>query len=185
MKGLISIDFASRPALPRAGTLALAAAALVLGWQGWSSWQEQQALAHQDERFAAQLRQLNVPQRGSGAGERKQRAQFDAVERHLAAPWDELLRSFERHGAGDVALVRFEPDAGTGNLTVVARARHRRVMMAYVMALEADPRLAQVLLTSHELLPDVEGTPVQFSISARWWSGLGTAAGAQAKEATQ
>ncbi len=184
MKGLIPIDFASRPAWPRVGTLALAAATLVLGWQAWSAWQQQQVLQHQDERFATQLRQLNVPQRGTSAVERKHRAQFDAVERHLAAPWDELLKSFERHGAGDVAMVRFEPDAGTGTLTVVARARHRRVMMAYVMALEADPRLASVLLTSHESLPDVEGTPVQFSISARWWSGLGAAGSAQNKEVT-
>lgn len=171
MKTITPIDFVARRSVPGTGLALLALAALALAWQGWLTWQDQRMLQHQREAFATLTHQADAPPRVVSAEERRQLAQIAQLSRHLAAPWDELLALFEKHGAGDVALVRLEPDASTGLVNLTARARHRRVMMAYLLALESDPRLSAVLLTHHETLPDVEGTPVQFSITAQWRPG--------------
>ena len=185
MKKIFPVDFVARPGLPSAGALLMLVAAGALTWQGWMAWQDQEALQHQREAFASLARQTAVPQRMASADEGRQMAQFETVARRLAAPWNELLGLFEKHGAGDVALVRLEPDASTGLVTLTARARNRRVMMAYLLALESDPRLLSVLLNHHEVLADVEGTPVQFSITAQWRAAEPHRAKAGAQEMVQ
>ncbi len=182
MKHLTPIDFVAPRRLPRTGLALLTLAAAAIAWQGWLAWNDQQAFNQQRDAFAATLRQASAPQRVVAPEERRGQAQIDHLSRHLAAPWNELMDLFEKHGAGDIALVRLEPDATTGMLTVTARARHRRVMLAYVMALENDKRLASVLLNHYETLHDVEGAPVQFSIHAIWRPGV---AAAQGKSSTQ
>ena len=171
MKTITPIDFVARRSVPGAGLAMLALAAGVLAWQGWLVWQDQRTLQQQRDAFATLTQQADAPARVVSAQERRPLARIDELARHLAAPWDELLALFEKHGAGDVALVRLEPDAASGLVTLTARARHRRVMMAYVIALENDSRLSSVLLNHHESLPDVEGTPVQFSVTAQWRPG--------------
>lgn len=182
MKLLTPIDFVAPRRSPGIGLALLALAAAALAWQGWLVWSDQQALNRQRDAFAATLRQASAPQRAVAPEERRAQAQLDHLSLHLAAPWNELMDMFEKHGRGDVALVRLEPDATTGMLTVTARARHRRVMLAYVMALENDKRLASVLLNHYETLHDVDGAPVQFSIHAVWRPGM---AAAQVKGRTQ
>ena len=168
MRPITTIDFVARRSLPSAGVTMLLLAAGVLAWQGWLAWQDQRAMQHQRDAFAASTRQAEVPQKATSPAERRQIAQIEFVARHLAAPWDQLLAMFEKHGAGEVALVRIEPDASTGLVTLTARARDRRVMMAYVIALENDLRLSSVLLNHHETLGDVDGAPVLFAITAQW-----------------
>ena len=171
MKKISPVDFVARRTVPPTGLALLLLAGGVLAWQGWLAWQDQRALQNQREAFATMLRPSDGAPKALSAQERQWQAQINQVARHLTAPWDELLSLFEKHGAGDVALVRLEPDAGTGLVTLTARARHRRVMMAYLIALENDPHLTSVLLNQHEVLAEVEGAPVQFSITAQWRPG--------------
>ena len=182
MKLLTPIDFVAPRRSPGVGLVLLALAAAALAWQGWLAWHDQQAFNQQRDAFAATLRQASAPQRVVAPEERRSQAQVEHLARQLSAPWDDLMALFEKHGVGDVALVRLEPDATTGMLTVTARARHRRVMLAYVMALENDRRLSSVLLNHYETLHDVDGAPVQFSIHAVWRPGV---AALQSKSRTQ
>ena len=168
MKSLRRIDFvAPRRAAPASLALFLLAAAL-LAWQGWLAWQGRASLEHERAEFAAVARRVAAPQRVVSPEQRRQQQQIEQLAGHLAAPWDGLLTLFEEHGAGRVALVRLEPDAATGMVHVLARARHARAMMDYVTALESDARLASVLLSHHEVLREVAGAPVEFSVNAVW-----------------
>ncbi len=168
MKPLHRIDFvAPRRAAPPALVLLLLAAA-ALAWQGGLAWQGRSSLEQERAAFAASARQAAAPLPVAAPEERRRQQQIEQLAGHLAAPWDSLLLLFEEHGAGRVALLRLEPDAATGIVHVLARARHPRAMMDYVTALEDDARLESVLLNHHELLRDVSGTPVEFSVNAVW-----------------
>ena len=126
-------------------------------WRGKAGtvWQDRDVLERQRDACAAASRQAAAPQRSVTPPEAAaQHAQLEQLARHLAAPWGDLLALFEQHGAGDVALVRLEPDAAIGRVTLTARARQRAAMLAYVIALEHDARLASVLLTHHKSVPD-------------------------------
>ncbi len=172
MKLITPIDFMAPRRAGGLGRMLLALAAAGLAWQAGLAWNEQQALDQQREAFAGALKSAAIPQRAVAPEERRSQAQADALARQLAAPWDQLMDLFEKHGAGNIALVRLEPDATTGVVSVTARARHRRVMLAYVMALENDKRLGSVLLNHYETLREVDGAPVQFSIHAVWRPGM-------------
>ncbi len=172
MKPITPIDFVAPRRSGRFGRALLALAVAGLAWQGGLAWNGQQALNQQREAFAAALKQAAVPQRVAAPQERRAQAQAELLSRQLAAPWDQLMDLFEKHGTGDIALVRLEPDATTGMVSLTARARHRRVMLAYVMALENDKRLSSVLLSHYETLRDVDGQPVQFTVQAVWRPGV-------------
>jgi hypothetical protein len=168
MKPIASVDLIGNRSMPGVGMPLLALAVAALAWQSWLAWSGQAAFEQQREAFAVTLRQAAVPRPPVAPEEQRTQLQMEHLARHLAAPWNELMALFEKHGAGDVALVSLEPDATTGIVTLTARARHRRAMLAYVMALEKDVRLSSVLLDRHETLHEVEGTPVQFSLHAVW-----------------
>lgn len=168
MKPLRRIDFvAPRRAAPTALALLLLAAA-ALAWQGWLAWQGRGGLEQERAAFSALRRQAAAPLPVASPEQRRQQQQIEQLAGHFAAPWGDLLLLFEEHSVGRVALVRLEPDAATGMVHVLARARHTRAMMDYVTALENDARLASVLLSHHELLRDVSGAPVEFSVNAVW-----------------
>jgi Tfp pilus assembly protein PilN len=186
MKRITPIDFVAPRRAAGIGRALLALAAAGLAWQGGLAWNAQQSLAQQAESFAVAMRQAAAPQRTAAPLQQRAQAQIEHLSRHLAAPWDQLMDLFEKHGNGDIALVRLEPDATTGVVSVTARARHRRIMLAYVMALENDKRLSSVLLNHYETLHDVDGAPVQFSVHAVWRPAVAAAlAKGGAQEAAQ
>ena len=168
MRPIRRIDFIEPHGASRAALALLLLAGALLAWQGWLAWQGQQALQTDRATLAAVTRQAAAPLPSASPEQRREWARIEQLAGHFAAPWDELLAAFEEHGAGRVALVRLEPDAATGIVHLLARARQPRAMMDYVTALEADARLASVLLNHHELLRDVPGTPVEFAVSAVW-----------------
>jgi hypothetical protein len=171
MKPITRIDFiAPRRTSPFALALLLLAT-VALAWQAWLVWQGQRAVQHQRAALAVSARQAVVPSSSPSPQQRRMHVRLEQLAWHLAAPWDELLDLFERHGTGEVALVRLEPDAASGVVNLLARARDRHAMMVYVVSLESDPRLTSVLLRQHEVLVGADGAPVQFSVSAVWRPG--------------
>lgn len=183
MKALAPIDFVAPRRPPRVGSAVLLGAAAALAWQGWHFWQDRDVLERQRDTSAAASRQAAAPQRSVTPLEQRQQAQLEQLARHLAAPWGDLLALLEHHGAGDVALERLEPDAAIGTLTLTARARHRAAMLAYVIALEHDARLASVLLAHHEIVPEVSGTSVVFTVQAVWRPARAVRARQETREA--
>lgn len=185
MRGLPVIDFSAAPRRPWWGAAALLVAGGLLALQAFEVHEVRARL--DDQRQGMQT--LFVPN-GGGAGnstmspqDSRRHAQIEAVAAYLAAPWDTLLSAFESHSKRGVVIRRLEPDASTGVVRMVGEAPSLKVMMDYVLALEADQRLQQVMLVNHDVVGDGGGTPgsIEFTLSAAW-RPRGAAAAARTAE---
>jgi hypothetical protein len=158
------IDFVARAPRPWFGLalalLALAALTLALG-QAWWLRQHTLGAAVRDARPAATRAPLTESQRRS-------LIQVKSLAAQITAPWSDLLAVFEQHTLADVGLLRLEPDARSGRVKLSAEAKDVSAMMIYFTALEADPRLVDVVLANHQLERDVPGKPVRFTVQAGW-----------------
>lgn len=96
------------------------------------------------------------------------RVQFvSQTSRSLSTPWADLLAALEATTA-NVALLAVEPSATKRNISITAEAASTEDMLAYLQALQKDNRLANALLTSHQVQIQAPGTPVRFQIQASW-----------------
>jgi hypothetical protein len=91
-----------------------------------------------------------------------------ALERELSTPWGELLGAVEAGQTADVALLVVEPSAAERSVRLHLEARHAKAMLAYLAALEADPRLSSVMLLMHQTGTDTAPAAVRFQVQARW-----------------
>lgn len=169
MKPIVQLDFLDLRPWPWGGmALALVAAAALL-LAAASSWRVEQA--NRDETALLNQRAARLvppPPRKLTEAERLRVSQVQSVAAELRAPWSDLLASFEEHGGADVALLKLEPDARAGVVRVAGQARNTKALFEYVQALEADPRLTQVLLTAHQAERDTPGQPLRFTVQASW-----------------
>lgn len=169
MKPLAPVDFLGRAPRPWAGVLLATLAALLLAATGWSCWQLEQERRSESTRLAQRAaRLLPPPPRKLTEAERVRQAQVEKVTDDLRAPWAELLAAFEDHGRADIGLLKLEPDARAGVVRVTGQARDAKSLFAYLLALESDPRLAEVALTTHQTERDTPGQPLRFTIQAGW-----------------
>jgi hypothetical protein len=171
MRGLPVIDFSAAPRRPWWGVAALLVAGGLLALQVFDV---QEVRARLDDQRQG-MQKLFVPNGGAGSStmspqDSRRHAQIEAVAAYLAAPWDTLLTAFESHSKHGVVIRRLEPDASTGVVRMVGEAPSLKVMMDYVLALEADPRLQQVMLVNHDVVGDGGSMPgaIEFTLSAAW-----------------
>jgi Tfp pilus assembly protein PilN len=61
-----------------------------------------------------------------------------------------------------------EPSAAKRNIRITAEARDALDMLAYVAALQQDPRLSGVILLSHQVQAQAPGMPLRFQLQAGW-----------------
>jgi Tfp pilus assembly protein PilN len=168
----VRIDFIARRRWPAAGLCLAVVAAGAIAWQGGLALSESDLLQRQRTGLAALQRQASAPQRPAMTPEDiKRHAQVEAIARHLATPWERLLALFEEHAPSRVVLMKFEPDATEGRVEVTGRAPGPKALAAYIVALERDPRLSDVMLHHHEVLRTAAGTPVEFTLGAAWETG--------------
>ena len=85
----------------------------------------------------------------------------------LATPWADLLAALEAAPA-TVALLSIEPSAAKRSVALTAEAADAKGMIDYLRALQADSRLSEVVLVSHQLLVQAPGAPLRFQVQARW-----------------
>lgn len=90
------------------------------------------------------------------------------VAHDLQAPWADLLSALESAPAKNVALLSVEPSATRQQLRLTAEARDAEAMIDYVAALQAEPRLSQVTLASHQVQMQTPGRPTRFTVQAAW-----------------
>ncbi len=90
------------------------------------------------------------------------------VSRDLLTPWASLLNSLASASTPDVALLSVEPSVSRRALRLTLEARDPHAMLAYVSALQHEPRLNSVLLVSHQLQAQAPGTPIRFQVQANW-----------------
>lgn len=165
------IDFLAPAPRRGLGLALLAAAALALAWQGLEATRALQRLEQERRGLGALVARRSAAPAAMTAEDRRRHAQLDALARYLAAPWAELLSALEERRPGQAVLQRVEQDAATGSIRLTVRARHAEAMMAYVTALEADRRLANVLLHRHEPDGEAAGGALRFELSADWRGG--------------
>lgn len=165
------IDFLAPAPRRGLGLALLAAAALALAWQGLEAARALQRLEQERRGLGALVARRSAAPAAMTAEDRRRHAQLDALARYLAAPWAELLAALEERRPGQAVLQRVEQDAATGSIRLTVRARHAEAMMAYVTALEADRRLANVLLHRHEPDGDAAAGALRFELSADWRGG--------------
>jgi Tfp pilus assembly protein PilN len=184
MKLDLRIDFIGRRKLPPFGLALTLAAAGLAAWQGSLVAQDAEQLQRQRASLAALERPRKAPRPTMSAEDVRRHHQIEAVARHLATPWEPLLSLFEARAPEGVVLTKFRPDAGLGRVELTARAATPEAVGAYLMQLERDSRLRNVLLQHHEVLQDQPGAPVEFAIGADWvgpTAASGGAAGAPAE----
>lgn len=86
----------------------------------------------------------------------------------LNTPWSGLLTSLGSTARKDVALLGVEPSVAKRSVRLTAEARDDSGMLAYLAALQQDPRLSSVILASHQVQSQAPGTPVRFQVQAQW-----------------
>lgn len=159
--------------IPVASQLLLLVCAAALGLSLWALAHSLGALAHQSAQLAA-LR--SPPAKAAVASAKPQRrdplelAQVQFVRktaRNMATPWTELLAALEATPAS-VALLSVEPSASKRSVTLTAEAATAAQMLAYLRTLQADTRLHDVLLLSHQLQAQAPGTPLRFQLEGHW-----------------
>jgi hypothetical protein len=175
MKPWPSLQLAGRPARPWAGLVlaALALPGLLLQLAALRQAQQAQAQARHDLQTTRAA--TTTAARPASEADKRQLAQARQLLAQLQAPWFELMAAFEQHTRDDIGLLRLEPDARAMRVRVVAQARDQAAMLAYLQALEADPRLSDVLLLNHQLEADQPGRPVRFALQAGWRRAAGAA----------
>jgi Tfp pilus assembly protein PilN len=182
MKRIAPLEFVARtPRRPWAWLLLVAALPL-LAWQGLRYGE---ALERRDEQAAA-LRKLDlaarVTRRPVSDADVRYVAQAGQAAAQLSAPWGSMLAMLEEHKSEDIALLRLEPNAKTGQLKLTGEARSGAAMVAFLESLERDVRLSQVTLVNHQLQRQTPGEPLRFTVNAVWL--LGVAASAPAEPAS-
>ena len=85
----------------------------------------------------------------------------------LATPWADLLAALEAAPA-TVALLSIEPSAAKRSVALTAEAADAKGMIDYLRALQADSRLSEVVLVSHQLQVQAPGAPLRFQVQAHW-----------------
>ena len=90
------------------------------------------------------------------------------LARDLATPWADLLAALEQAQHADVALLVIEPSATDRSVRLTLEARHAKAMLNYLDTLESDPRLAGVMLLSHQAGQESTPSAVRFQLRATW-----------------
>ena len=90
------------------------------------------------------------------------------VVNELRMPWDDLLQILESAPMEQIALLSIEPIASRHQLRLSAEARNVSTMLDYLVYLQRQPSLHQVILSSHQIQRQAPGSPVRFQIQARW-----------------
>lgn len=90
------------------------------------------------------------------------------VAQNLMTPWADLLDALESAPMQNVAVLSIEPSVAKHSVRLTAEARNAQVMLAYLGALQREPRLSSVVLASHQVQTQASGTPVRFQIQATW-----------------
>jgi Tfp pilus assembly protein PilN len=90
------------------------------------------------------------------------------VSQNLMTPWADLLESLESVPVQTVAVLSIEPSVSKHTIRITAEARTAPDMLAYLGALQREPRLSSVVLVSHQVEVQAPGAPVRFQLRAAW-----------------
>lgn len=136
-----------------------------------STWSDRRRLAQTLAQLDARQRDAGRPRPGAAKPDPAYLAKVKStqqVAKHLGAPWVDLLDALESAPQQSVALLAAEPSTSKQSFRLTAEARNLPAMLAYVAALQKDPRLVSVVLVSHQVQVQTPGQPVRFQVQAGW-----------------
>lgn len=171
----LQIDYASSA---RPGTLmqrvwlglavaAFAACIALLGQVLNSNTSQTQRLAALKARSATPVAKA-PPKADMSPGEAARARAVRQTAQKLVTPWSEMLASLETAPTKSVALIAVEPSVSKRTVRVTAEARSLTDMLDYLAAMQADTRMSDVVLVSHQIQTQTPGTPVRFLVQAGW-----------------
>ena len=171
MKPLPQLDLVAGPSRPWAGLGLCVVGGALVAYTALAFWQADARNRDTSAALTAQAARIQPPAaRKLTEAERVQIAAVARVASELRAPWSDLLATFEDHGHDDVGLLKLEPDARARTVRITGQARDTQALFTYLRALEADSRLVDVALTTHQAEREIPGKPVRFVIQAGWRS---------------
>jgi Tfp pilus assembly protein PilN len=171
----IDLDF--QPRRPRALSVVLLAAGLLLGVDAWLDARAlgaqlaelESGLAqakHRAERIEAERRN-SQPEHVFSADESKAlRLAIDAIR----VDWEGLYRAIDQAVGEDIALLAIRPSASGQAVQISGEARDMKAALAFVDALRVAP-LAKIALLSHQVKQNDPQQPIIFEIAATWLTG--------------
>jgi hypothetical protein len=175
MARAVRLDFVTARRAPvRAGIAVLVAgvaalAAMLIDYRDVRS--ETSALELRIADFRRMSRREQPPIREAGMDARalaQEIRQANVVLAQLNVPWGALFRELEAASVDGITLLAIQPDVASGQVRIAGEAKTYAFALAYVSALEASDRFANVFLTSHEVRANTPQRPVIFALVADW-----------------
>jgi Tfp pilus assembly protein PilN len=171
----LQLDFAAaahRP--PRVGMVLLVAAAVALAGGAFELSNVVATNARLSDTLAAVDARRDAPAASAAkpaSTDPKELARTRAVRKvsqSLMTPWGDLLESLESVPVPSVAVLSIEPSVSKRSIRIVAEAKTAQDMLAYLSALQREPRLSSVVLASHQVQQQAPGAPVRFQVNGTW-----------------
>jgi hypothetical protein len=144
----------------------LAIASLEVARKWGDNVQQRQALAALEDKQRGKPPAPVRPQRADPAENARAQVVRQA-SRSLAMPWAELLGALESVPPG-IALLSVDPSPAKQSVSITAEAAGAQEMLGYLKVLQADTRVAEVILVSHQVQTQAPGTPLRFQLRAKW-----------------
>lgn len=170
----VHVNFIQLPAARWPGRVLLVlalAAVVVVSYQYWSvarSVDEADTVLTRLERRAARAESTPAPTVAEGAEANRIIQQAGEVARKLAVPWEQLFAALESMRHDQVALLVAEPDAHGGTVRITAEAKDAAAMTQYVEQLREEGVLADVVISTHQVVLQSPYRPVRFVFAGTW-----------------
>ena len=159
-------SLAGRALLFVAGAL-LMVVVVVAGSELAAQRRDLRSLAEIDSRLADAARPRGPAPKPDAASLARVKSTQQVAQR-LTAPWSDLLDAIESAPQQSVALLAIEPSSAKPVFRLTAEARDAPAMLAYLAALQKDPRLSSTILVSHQVQVQAAGRPIRFQVQSGW-----------------
>lgn len=170
-----SIDFVHKRGQPTIGWALLAIGLALLAWSTQAAWKHQQQVLQQQRQVQLRTQaELAAAQSAASAQPEPRPAFFEdkrwqRAVRELTFPWVGSLMAVEHTVKPPVYLLALRSAPESGQIGLEAEAPDLDASLAFVSKLQAEPKLTDAALITHEESADSSGrVSVHFSVQTRW-----------------
>jgi hypothetical protein len=165
----LAIAFHQKPSLSKTGLIAILFSCVMLGVSLVKYMQFNAIEKTIDKQIAmldAQKSQYQPQISKFQKIDQQSKQAIDETAQFLMYSWAPLFSALEEAQTVDVAILSIMPDHINHTLVLALESKNRTAMFDYVKKLQTNNSLHNVHLSKHQVLIDVEDSPVQFEIEA-------------------
>jgi len=165
----LAIAFHQKNSLSKSGLIAIVFSCAILGLSLFNYTQLKASEKIIDQQIVMLTAQKSQNQPQISKLEKIDQQSKQAIEetaKFLMYSWAPLFSALEEAQTHQVAMLSIVPDHINHTLVLALEAKNRVAMFDYVKQLQASVSLSHVHIVNHQVLTDVEGSPVQFEIEA-------------------